>query len=65
MHFQRYAVTLAEQLGVRGPKHASKLGSPLDSNLVEGMRDDQIQQLYELMMAATTEPKEGEENKTS
>ncbi|XP_046742107.1 succinate dehydrogenase assembly factor 3, mitochondrial [Diprion similis] len=48
-----YATKLAEQLGLRGPQQAKKLGIDLDQEAIEKMRDEQIQQLYELMMTAT------------
>lgn len=51
--FQKYAVNLAEQLGIRGPKFAKPLGQSLDEQALNDLRDDQIAQLYELMLAAT------------
>lgn len=62
-HFQNYAVTLAEQLGVRGPKTASKFGRDLEEQALDKFRDDQIAQLYELMLAAKNI--ESEEDKKS
>ncbi|XP_014254812.1 succinate dehydrogenase assembly factor 3, mitochondrial [Cimex lectularius] len=44
-----YAVMLAEQLGVKGPKTTSKLGKHINEDLLEQMSDEQVAQLYELM----------------
>lgn len=51
--FQKYAVGLAEQLGIKGPKYATPLGQSLDEEALNALRDDQVAQLYELMLAAT------------
>lgn len=48
---QRYASTITKQLGLRG-KPKGELGEPLDTNAVEMLKDDQVVQLYELMLAA-------------
>lgn len=48
----KYALSLAEQLGIRGPKTAKKLGSNLEEDSLEKMREDQVLQLYELMQAS-------------
>ncbi|CAH1979622.1 unnamed protein product [Acanthoscelides obtectus] len=49
-----YAISLAEQLGLRGPKTAKdKLGTSLSPDDVEKLKDEQIVQLYELMVEAT------------
>ncbi|CAH0388909.1 unnamed protein product [Bemisia tabaci] len=61
--WRNYAVTLAEQLGVRGPKTASKFGRDLEEQALDKFRDDQIAQLYELMLAAKNI--ESEEDKKS
>lgn len=51
--FQNYALTLATQLGVRGrPK--GELGAPIDEEMLDKFRDEQLVQLYELMLAAKT-----------
>jgi hypothetical protein len=58
---QKYAVILAQQLGLKGPKYAKKLGENLDENKLDQMREDQLMQLYELFLAAkenNTESKE-------
>lgn len=56
--FQGYALSLAEQLGLRGPATASKnLGEHLSESDLNKLRDEQIFQLYELMEAAKI-PKE-------
>ncbi|XP_017953610.1 succinate dehydrogenase assembly factor 3, mitochondrial isoform X1 [Drosophila navojoa] len=47
----RYASTITKQLGLRG-KPKGELGEPLDSQSVEMLKDDQVVQLYELMLAA-------------
>ncbi|XP_044738474.1 succinate dehydrogenase assembly factor 3, mitochondrial [Chrysoperla carnea] len=52
-----YAINLGKQLGLRGPKTAKKIGKPLDPTLLEGMREDQIVQLYDLMEAAQPKTK--------
>lgn len=48
---QRYASTITKQLGLRG-KPKGELGEPLDTSAVEMLKDDQVVQLYELMLAA-------------
>ncbi|XP_074111449.1 succinate dehydrogenase assembly factor 3 [Cotesia typhae] len=48
-----YAITIAKQLGLRGPISAKPLGKSLEVNDLEKLRDEQIYQLYELMIAAT------------
>lgn len=50
--FQSYAINLGKQLGLRGPKTAKKLGADLDPVLLEKMSEDQLVQLYDLMIAA-------------
>ncbi|KAH8338931.1 hypothetical protein KR074_005680 [Drosophila pseudoananassae] len=47
----RYASTITKQLGLRG-KPKGELGEPLDTSAVEMLKDDQVVQLYELMLAA-------------
>ncbi|XP_018046646.1 PREDICTED: succinate dehydrogenase assembly factor 3, mitochondrial [Atta colombica] len=53
-----YAVSLAEQLGLRGPHTAKPLGRYLKEEDIEKMRDEQVCQLYELMIAATGKPED-------
>ncbi|KAL6261596.1 hypothetical protein P5V15_006683 [Pogonomyrmex californicus] len=47
-----YAITLAEQLGLRGPHTGKPLGKYLKEEDLEKLRDEQVCQLYELMIAA-------------
>ncbi|KAH8310684.1 hypothetical protein KR044_002550 [Drosophila immigrans] len=47
----RYASTITQQLGLRG-KPKGELGEQLDAQSVEMLKDDQVVQLYELMLAA-------------
>lgn len=56
--FQKYAVLLSEQLGLKGPISAQKLGKQLSKEELDNMSDEQIQQLYELMLAAQGNVKE-------
>ncbi|XP_063217636.1 succinate dehydrogenase assembly factor 3, mitochondrial [Bacillus rossius redtenbacheri] len=49
----RYVILLAQQLGVRGPATGARLGQNLEDALLDDMRDDQVQQLYDLLVAAT------------
>ncbi|XP_020706741.1 succinate dehydrogenase assembly factor 3, mitochondrial [Athalia rosae] len=58
-----YATKLAEQLGLRGPQQAKKLGVDLNEDALEKLRDEQIHQLYELMVAATGKDDEKNTNK--
>lgn len=60
---QDYAINLSEQLGLRGPKTAKTLGKPLDPEDLERLREEQVHQLYELMVSATGQSKEGEDSK--
>lgn len=55
---KEYATSLAEQLGLRGPQTAKPLGENLNVDDLNKLRDEQVYQLYELMIAAT-----GEDNK--
>ncbi|KAI8045033.1 succinate dehydrogenase assembly factor 3, mitochondrial [Drosophila gunungcola] len=47
----RYASTITQQLGIRG-KPKGELGEQIDPAAVEMLKDDQVVQLYELMLAA-------------
>lgn len=47
----KYASTITEQVGLRG-KPKGELGEELDPQSVEMLKDDQVVQLYELMLAA-------------
>lgn len=58
-----YAISLAKQLGLQGPKTSETLGKNLNSEDIEKLRDEQVYQLYELLMAATG--KSDEKSKTS
>lgn len=53
---QNYAVSLAEQLGLKGPHTGQPLGRDLKEEDFEKLRDEQVCQLYELMIAATGKP---------
>lgn len=54
-------MSLAEQLGLRGPPTANdKLGNALSEADLSQLRDEQIHQLYELMLAA-----QGDESKST
>ncbi|KAK2576097.1 hypothetical protein KPH14_007432 [Odynerus spinipes] len=48
-----YALSLAKQLGIRGPQTAQPLGKSLKEEDFDKLRDEQLYQLYELMIAAT------------
>ncbi|XP_033330293.1 succinate dehydrogenase assembly factor 3 [Megalopta genalis] len=48
-----YALMLANQLGLKGPHTAKPLGQDLDKKDLEKFRDEQMCQLYELMITAT------------
>jgi Complex1_LYR-like len=47
----KYAINLAQQLGLRG-KSEKPLGEHLDDTKLEHLRDEQVAQLYELLLAA-------------
>ncbi|XP_012274103.1 succinate dehydrogenase assembly factor 3, mitochondrial [Orussus abietinus] len=47
-----YAVSLAEQLGLQGPRTAKPLGKHMEIQELDKLRDEQVYQLYELMVAA-------------
>lgn len=54
-------MSLAGQLGLRGPPTApEQLGTPLSESELSQLRDEQVHQLYELMLAA-----QGHEGKSS
>ncbi|KAF5297560.1 hypothetical protein FQR65_LT09991 [Abscondita terminalis] len=48
-----YALLLAEQLGLRGPKTSKPLGCELKETDLEKFRDEQLHQLFELKTATT------------
>ncbi|KAL2750755.1 hypothetical protein V1477_000858 [Vespula maculifrons] len=48
-----YALSLAKQLGLRGPKTSEPIGKSLKEEDFDKLRDEQLHQLYELMVAAT------------
>ncbi|KAK6620016.1 hypothetical protein RUM44_006416 [Polyplax serrata] len=48
----KYAVVLAQQIGLKGPISAQKLGRQLTLDELDNMSEDQIYQLYKLMLAA-------------
>jgi hypothetical protein len=54
---QKYALNLAQQLGLRG-KSEAPIGQHLNETYLESFRDEQVAQLYELLLAA----KEMDEN---
>lgn len=47
-----YCVTLAKQLGVPAIKRKEKIGSELNPEILENLREEQIAQIYELFKAA-------------
>ena len=49
---QDYAVTLAKQLGVKQLKSTTYLGRELSADDLNHFRDEQVSQLYELMLEA-------------
>jgi hypothetical protein len=49
---QRYALTLAEQLGLKGAKSAKPIGNTFNEEHLDNFREDQIAQLYELKLAS-------------
>lgn len=53
VNVQDYALSLAKQLGLRGPHTAQPLGKTLKEEDFDKLRDEQLYQLYELMVAAT------------
>ncbi|XP_070169459.1 succinate dehydrogenase assembly factor 3, mitochondrial isoform X4 [Polyergus mexicanus] len=59
-----YAVSLAEQLGLRGPHTGQPLGKCLKEEHLEMLRDEQVCQLYELMIAATGKTEAKSKDKT-
>ncbi|KAI4499688.1 hypothetical protein M0802_005258 [Mischocyttarus mexicanus] len=48
-----YALSLAKQLGLRGPKTSQSLGKSLKEEDLDKLKDEQLHQLYELMVVAT------------
>lgn len=51
-----YAINLATQLGVKGkPNPVDQIGRNLDEKLLNDLRDEQVAQLYELLVAAKSE----------
>ncbi|XP_071438738.1 succinate dehydrogenase assembly factor 3, mitochondrial [Hetaerina americana] len=60
-----YALTLSKQLGLKGPKHATPLGHDLSEEELDKMKEDQVQQLYELLLASKGETEEADQNKSS
>ncbi|KAL0267663.1 UNVERIFIED_CONTAM: hypothetical protein PYX00_009866 [Menopon gallinae] len=58
----KYAILLTQQLGVKGPINAKCIGRNLTRGQLDSMSDDQIQRLYEVMLA-TQEGAEEESTK--
>lgn len=52
MTWADYAIDLAKQLGIKGKPPSGKIGKPIDPNLLDNMRDEQVAQLYELLKAS-------------
>uniref|UniRef100_A0A1B6CLA6 Succinate dehydrogenase assembly factor 3 n=1 Tax=Clastoptera arizonana TaxID=38151 RepID=A0A1B6CLA6_9HEMI len=53
VEWTNYAVMMSEQIGLKGPKTSAPIfGTHLSEELLDKMRDDQIQQLFELLKAA-------------
>ncbi|PBC27977.1 succinate dehydrogenase assembly factor 3, mitochondrial isoform X1 [Apis cerana] len=48
-----YAIMLTKQLGLKGPHTAKPLGENLKEEDFNKFRDEQLHQLYELMIAST------------
>ena len=48
MLFQKYAVTLSKQIGLKGPHTAKTLGEVIKEDQLEAFTDEQLAQLYEL-----------------
>lgn len=46
--FQKYAVTLSKQIGLKGPRTAKTLGEVIQEDQLEAFSDEQLAQLYEL-----------------
>ncbi|XP_046403059.1 succinate dehydrogenase assembly factor 3, mitochondrial [Ischnura elegans] len=58
-----YALNLSQQLGLKGPKHAKPLGHDLSEEELDKMREDQVQQLYELLLASKGKDEEADLSK--
>jgi len=58
LELQRYALTLAEQLGLKGAKSAKPVGKYFQEDHLDTFREDQLAQLYELMLAASGKPED-------
>ncbi|XP_020287448.1 succinate dehydrogenase assembly factor 3, mitochondrial [Pseudomyrmex gracilis] len=59
-----YAISLAKQLGLKGPHTGKPLGKHFKEEDLEKLRDEQVCQLYELMIAATGKTKDNIKEKT-
>ena len=49
-------MSLAKQLGLQGPKSSKPLGKHLSNEDLDKLRDEQVRQLYELLIAAIGAP---------
>ena len=47
-HVQKYAITIAKQVGLKGPHTAKKLGEDLNVSELDNFSEEQLAQLYEL-----------------
>ncbi|KAK1122388.1 hypothetical protein K0M31_009610 [Melipona bicolor] len=56
-----YAIMLTKQLGLKGPHTAKALGQNLEEKDLNKFRDEQMYQLYELMIAATGKNDKGKD----
>lgn len=61
---QRYALTLAEQLGLKGAKSAKPIGNAFNEEHLDHFREDQIAQLYELKLASAGKESDPDTNKS-
>ncbi|XP_033220490.1 succinate dehydrogenase assembly factor 3, mitochondrial [Belonocnema kinseyi] len=53
-----YAISLGKQLGLQGIKMAKPLGKNLSTDNLERLRDEQVHQLYELLIATRGGPED-------
>ncbi|XP_059471273.1 succinate dehydrogenase assembly factor 3, mitochondrial [Neocloeon triangulifer] len=63
VEWSRYALNLAEQLGLKGAKSSKPIGNSFSEEHLDNFREDQIAQLYELKLAAAGESNDSGEDK--
>ena len=58
-----YAINLTKQLGIKGTHSSKPIGNQFSEEDLENFSEEQIMQLHELFVAASTDPTKDQTNK--